>query len=215
MLQAFSPIVFVVDADASARAAVEQLIRNMGWQAETFASAHEFLARPRPCAPCCLIVDVNLPDFSGLELQRQVACERHEMPIIFLCGPCDVETTVKAMKGGALDFLTKPIKDEALLSAIRLAIKGSEAILSRESELHQLRAVYVSLTPREREVMSLLVCGLLNKQVGGELGISEITVKAHRGSVMRKMKADSFAHLIHMASKLHVARSLTPSTVSV
>jgi FixJ family two-component response regulator len=208
-----APTVFVVDRDISARESIELLIRTAGWQAETFGSANEFLAHPRTPVPCCLILDAILPDLSGLELQRQIASERKEMPIIFLSGHRDFETTVKAMKAGALDFLTKPINAESVLSATREAIKRSKSVLEREHELHQLRSGYGSLTPREREVMTLLASGLPNKQVGGELGISEITVKMHRGNVMRKMKADSFAHLVNMASRLRVARSLRLSTV--
>ena len=214
MSHAFNPIVFVVDADASTRESLERLIRNAGWQAETFASTDDFLAYPRCAVPSCLIVDAALPGLGALSLQGQIASERLPMPIIFLSGHCDVETTVKAMKGGALDFLIKPIKDESLLRAITEAIKRSEKVLGRESELHQLRSIYELLTPREREVMKLVASGLPNKQVGGELGISEITVKMHRGNVMRKKKADSFAHLVNMASRLRAARSLRPIAIS-
>jgi FixJ family two-component response regulator len=209
-----APTVFVVDDDMSVRESLELLIRTAGWQAETFGSANEFLARPRTAVCCCLILDVNLPDISGLELQRQIASERKEMPIIFLSNHRDFETTIKAMKAGALDFLIKPIKDESLLSAITEAVKRSETVLGRESELHQLRSGYGSLTPREREVMALVASGLPNKLVGGELGISEITVKMHRGNIMRKMNAGSFAQLVNMASRLRVARSLRPIAVS-
>jgi FixJ family two-component response regulator len=214
MSHAFTPIVFVVDADASTRESLELLIRTVGWQAVTFASTQDFLAYPRSAVPSCLIVDAALPDLGALALQRQIASERLPMPVIFLSGYCDIETTVKAMKGGALDFLIKPINRESLLSAITEAIKRSEAVLGRESELHQLRSGYGSLTPREREVMALVVSGLPNKLVGGELGISEITVKMHRGNVMRKMNAGSFAHLVNMASRLRVVRSLRPITAS-
>src|SRR6202041_1890041 len=160
--------------------------------------------RPRSVVPSCLILDVTLPDLNGLELQERVASERPDMPIIFLTGIADVAMTVRAMKRGALEFLTKPFDAEALLIGIQQAIKRSEAALGRENQLHALRTDYGSLTQREREVMTLVVSGLLNKQVGGELGISEITVKAHRGNVMRKMKADSFVHLVNMASRLRV-----------
>ena len=214
MLPTFAPIVFVVDADPSIRKSMEPLIRNSGWQVETFASQQDFLAYPRSALPSCLIVDAALPSCGGLALQRQIASDRFPMPIIFLSGSCDIEMTVMAMKGGALDFLIKPVNDESLLSAIRAAIKRSEAILGRENELHQLRAGYGSLTPREREVLTLVASGLPNKRVGGELGISEVTVKFHRGNLMRKMRADSFAHLVNMASRLRVARPVLTSAVS-
>jgi FixJ family two-component response regulator len=206
-----TPIVFVVDSDPSVRETLEMLVRAAGWQAESFGSAQEFLARPRPGVPSCLILDVTLPDLNGLELQERVASERTEMPIIFLTGVADVAMTVKAMKRGALEFLTKPFDAEALLIGIKQAIKRSEAALAREHHLNALRSGYGSLTQREREVMTLVVSGLLNKEVGGELGISEITVKAHRGNVMRKMKANSFANLVNMASRLRVTRSMTTS----
>ena len=203
-----TPIVFVVDPDISVRESLEALIRATGWQAETFATAREFLSRSRKWVPSCLILDAFLPDMSGLELQERIAMERSGVPTIFLSGRCDIQTTVKAMKAGAMEFLTKPFDREMLLNAIRQAIKRSEAVISRESELQALRSYYGSLTSREREVMTLVVSGLLNKQVGGELGISEITVKAHRGNVMRKMKAESFADLVTMALRLRVVRSL-------
>jgi FixJ family two-component response regulator len=207
MSLASTPIVFVVDSDPSVRESLELLVRAAGWQAETFASAQEFLARPRSVVPSCLILDVTLPDLNGLELQERIASERSDMPIIFLTGNGDIAMTVRAMKRGALEFLTKPFDAEALLIAIQYAIKRSEAALGRENQLHALRTFYGSLTQREREVMTLVVSGLPNKQVGGELGISEITVKAHRGNVMRKMKANSFANLINMAARLRVTRS--------
>jgi len=194
-------IVFVVDDDVSVRESLELLIRTAGWQPETFASAQEFLSRPRPPVPCCLVLDVTLPGLSGLELQERLA-ERTDMPIIFITGHGDVPMTVQAMKAGAVEFLTKPFNDAVLLDAIRGAIERSRAALREESEIQRLRSCYASLTPREREVMALVVAGLLNKQVGGELGISEITVKAHRGQMMRKMKADSLAALVTMASRL-------------
>lgn len=211
MLHCPTPIVFVVDNDNSIRESLVLLIQGTGWQSETFASASEFLAHPRSAAPCCLILDLTLPDLNGLELQERVATERCGMPIIFLTSHVDIPMTVKAIKRGALEFLIKPFDSDVLLNTIRHAIKRSEATLSREIELHTLRAGYGSLTRREREVMTRVVSGLLNKQVGTELGISEITVKAHRGNVMRKMKADSFAHLVNMASRLHVVRYLTTS----
>lgn len=194
-------IVFVVDDDVSVRESLELLIRTAGWQPETFASAQEFLARRRPMLPCCLVLDVTLPGLSGLDLQPQLA-DRTEMPIIFITGHGDVPMSVKAMKAGAVEFLTKPFKDDVLLDAIRGAIERSRAALRQESEMQVLRSSYASLTPREREVMALVVSGLLNKQVGGDLGISEITVKAHRGQVMRKMKADSLPDLVTMAASL-------------
>jgi FixJ family two-component response regulator len=201
------PIVFVVDDDVSVRESLELLIGTAGWQPETFASAQEFLSRPRPTVPSCLVLDVTLPGLSGLQLQEQLA-ERTDMPIIFITGYGDVPMSVQAMKAGAIEFLTKPFEDDVLLDAIRAAIERSRAALREESEMQRLRSYYASLTPREREVMSLVTAGLLNKQVGGELGISEITVKAHRGQMMRKMKADSLPDLVAMAARLGV-RSLT------
>jgi FixJ family two-component response regulator len=198
-------IVFVVDDDVSVRESLELLIRTAGWQPETFASAKEFLARPRVPTPSCLVLDVSLPDLNGLDLQKRIAADRGDMPIIFITGYGDVPMTVQAMKAGAVEFLTKPFGDDVLLSAIRTAIDRSRAVLGREAEMQELRDCFVSLTRREREVMALVVSGLLNKQVGGELGISEITVKAHRGQVMRKMKADSLAALVTMAARLRLA----------
>jgi FixJ family two-component response regulator len=196
-------IVFVVDDDVSVRESLELLIRTAGWRPETFASAQEFLSHSRPTVPCCLVLDVTLPGLSGLELQKQLA-ERTDMPIVFITGHGDVPMTVQAMKGGAVEFLTKPFRDDVLLDAIRGAIERSRAALRQEAEMRALRRCYASLTPREREVMKLVVSGLLNKQVGGELGISEITVKAHRGQLMRKMKADSLPELVTMAAGLGV-----------
>ena len=194
-------LVFVVDDDVSVRESLELLLRTAGWRPELFASAQEFLSRSRPTVPCCLVLDVTLPGLSGLELQRQLA-ERTDMPIIFITGHGDVPMTVQAMKAGAVEFLTKPFNDEVLLDAIGHAIERSRAALHQESEMRVLRSCYASLTPREREVMTLVVSGLLNKQIGGELGISEITVKAHRGQMMRKMKADSLPELVTMAARL-------------
>jgi len=196
------PTVFVVDDDVSVRESLELLIGCAGWQPETFASANAFLAHPRVLAPSCLILDVSLPDLNGLDLQKRIAGDRVDMPIIFITGHGDIPMTVQAMKAGAVEFLTKPFSDEALLSAVQHAIERSQAELVHEAEIRELRDCYASLSPREREVMALVVSGLLNKQVGGELGISEITVKAHRGKIMQKMKADSLADLVKMAGKL-------------
>jgi FixJ family two-component response regulator len=197
--------VFVVDDDVSVRESLELLIGCAGWQAQTFASAQEFLSRPRVPAPSCLVLDVTLPDLNGLELQKRIAADRMDMPIIFITGHGDVPMTVQAMKAGAIEFLTKPFGDDVLLDAIRNAIERSRAALGHEAELRALRDGYASLSRREREVMGLVVSGRLNKQVGGELGISEITVKAHRGRVMRKMAANSLADLVNMAARLRLA----------
>jgi FixJ family two-component response regulator len=194
-------IVFVVDDDVSVRESLEPLITSAGWQAEAFASGQDFLSRPRVNVPCCLLLDVTLPGLNGLELQQQLA-ERTNMPIIFITGHGDIPMTVRAMKAGAVEFLTKPLQHEVLVSAIHGALERSRAALRHESEMRALRGCYASLTPRERDVMVLVVAGLLNKQVGGQLGISEITVKAHRGQVMRKMKADSLPDLVTMAARL-------------
>jgi FixJ family two-component response regulator len=211
MLQV-TPIVFVVDDDVSVRESLELLIRCEGWQPETFASAQEFLTRPRTLVPSCLVLDFSLPGLNGLELQKRVAVERTDMPIIFITGYGNVPMTVQAMKAGAVEFLTKPFSDDALLSAIRAALERSRVALSLAAEMRVLRDRYASLSQRERQVMALVVSGLLNKQVGGELGISEITVKAHRGKVMQKMKADSLADLVKMAARLRpVPAAMTPA----
>jgi FixJ family two-component response regulator len=204
------PVVFVVDDDVSVRESVELLIKFAGWQPETFASAKDFLARPRTTTPCCLVLDVSLPDLNGLELQKLIASERTDMPIIFITGHGDVPMTVQAMKAGAVEFLTKPFDDEVLLSAIRHAIKRSAAVLDDQAEITALRSSYESLTPREQDVLRLVVAGLLNKQIGLQLGISEITVKAHRGKMMQKMKADSVADLVKTAVKLGLTPAKNP-----
>ena len=196
------PIVFVVDDDVSVRESLELLIDFAGWKPETFASAAEFLARPRSLTPSCLVLDVSLPDLTGLELQKLIASDRIDMPIIFITGHGDVPMTVQAMKAGAVEFLTKPFDDEVLLTAIRQAITHSAATLNDQAELQSLRECYASLTPREQEVMQLVVSGMLNKQIGLQLGISEITVKAHRGKMMLKMKVDSVADLVKVAMRL-------------
>jgi FixJ family two-component response regulator len=199
-----APIVFVVDDDVSVRESLESLIRCEGWQPETFSSAQTFLSCPRALVPSCLVLDVSLPGLNGLELQKRVAVERTDMPIIFITGYGDVPMTVQAMKAGAVEFLTKPFNDDVLLSAIRAALERSRVALILETEMRALRDRYASLSQRERQVMVLVVSGLLNKQVARELGISEVTVKAHRGKVMQKMKADSLADLVKMAARLRL-----------
>jgi len=201
------PTVFVVDDDASVRESLKLLIESAGWQPETFGSGQEFLAHPRMLAPSCLVLDIGLPDLNGCDLQKAVA-DRADMPIIFITGYGDVPTIVRAMKAGAVDFFTKPLVGDVLLSAIRNALDRSCAALGDAEHLRALRDSYASLSRREREVMALVVAGRLNKQAGGELGISEITVKAHRGKMMRKMNAGSLPELVRMADRLGTAASL-------
>ena len=202
-----TPVVFVVDDDVSVRESLEAMIDFAGLRAETYACAQDFLRRPRARVPSCLVLDVSLPDLSGLALQNLIASERTDMPIIFISGYGDVPTTVRAMKAGAVEFLTKPFDDQVLLDAIRHAIERSCAVLSEEAGMQSIRDRYASLTSREREVMALVVTGLLNKQVGGELGICEFTVKMHRRRVMRKMDVRSLAELVNIAARLHLERA--------
>ena len=204
-----TPTVFVVDDDVSVRESLELLIRKHGWRPETFTSAQEFLSRPGLLVPSCLVLDFSLPGLNGLELQQRVAVERPYMPIIFITGHGDIPITVQAMKAGAVEFLTKPFSNDSLLRAIRSSIERSRLRLDNEAQIQTLRTRYSALTARERQVMTLVVTGLLNKEVGDELEISEITVKFHRGNLMRKMKADSFADLVNMASRLRIK---VPST---
>jgi len=203
LLSSPQSIVFVVDDDVSFGGFLKRLIEAAGWQSETFASAREFLSHPQALVPSCVVLDVGLPDINGLDVQQRLA-DRSDMPIIFITGQTDVAMTVRAMKAGAAEFLTKPFGNDVLLEAIRHAIERSTAALGQEAEMQALRGRYASLSGREREVMALVAAGRLNKLVGSELGISEITVKAHRGKMMRKMNARSLPELVHMAAKLGV-----------
>ena len=204
-------VVFVVDDDVSVRESLEPLFRRQGWLVKTFASAPEFLSQPPASVPSCLVLDVALPGLNGLDLQKRVAGERPEMPIIFITGFGDIPMSVRAMKGGAVEFLTKPFGNDVLLSAIRNALERSNVVLGQVAEIRALKARYARLTPREREVMGLVVVGLPNKAVGNQLGISVITVKAHRGALMRKMKAKSLPELVNMAARLQVSRIGSPA----
>lgn len=197
-----APTVFVVDDDVSVRESLDLLIRTAGWRPEIYESAHAFLAGSRAAGPSCLVLDVSLPDLSGLDLQQRIGADRGDLPIIFITGHGDVPMTVRAMKAGAVEFLTKPFGDDVLLDAIAGALDRSRAVLDRQAELRGVQDRYATLSQREREVMALVVAGLLNKQIAGRLGISEITVKAHRGKVMRKMRAGSVADLVRMAARL-------------
>jgi FixJ family two-component response regulator len=197
-----TPVVFVVDDDISVRESLELLIAEAGWRPEMCSSAQEFLALPRPPCPSCLILDMNLPDLNGLELQKRIGGDRTDMPIIFITGRGDIPMTVQAMKAGAAEFLTKPFSVEVLVDAVRSALERSRASLDEKVSLQALRDRHASLSPREQEVMALVVRGQLNKQVGGTLGISEITVKAHRGRVMQKMRAKSLPELVTIAARL-------------
>jgi FixJ family two-component response regulator len=197
-----TPIVFVVDDDDSVRESIEALVRYIGWRVETFALAHDFLARPPADAPSCLLLDVNLPDLNGLELQERIAIDRINMPIIFMTGYGDIPMTVRAMKAGAVEFLSKPLSHDTVLSAIRDALARSEALHGHHASEAALQDRYAALSRREQEVMTLVASGQMNKQVGGKLGISVITVKSHRGRVMRKMGARTLSDLVQMAASL-------------
>jgi FixJ family two-component response regulator len=208
--QLYTPTVVVVDNDLPVRKDLELLICAHGWRAQTFASAEQFLAAPRAASPCCLVLDVTLPDLDGLDLQQRVS-DRTDMPVIFITAQTDVQTTVRAMKAGALEYLTKPLRDEVLLSAIRMGIQRSHALLSTATATRKVRQRYATLSRREREIMQLVASGWLNKQIGAALSLCEITVKAHRGRMKRKMKAKSLPELVMMSATLGLATLPRPN----
>jgi FixJ family two-component response regulator len=199
------PTVFIIDDDRSVRQAIQDLVESVGLRCESFAAAQEFLSRKPTDGPCCLVLDVRLPHISGLDFQRQLAHAGVQIPIVFITGHGDIPMTVKAMKSGAVEFLTKPLRDQELLDAIQQALERDRVTREQQNEIDNLRERYTTLTAREREVMSLVASGMLNKQIGSQLGASETTIKIHRGRVMEKMQAGSFAELVRMADKLKLA----------
>jgi len=199
------PTVFIIDDDRSVRRAIQDLVESVGLRCESFAAGQEFLSRKPTDGPCCLVLDVRLPHISGLDFQRQLADAGVQIPIVFITGHGDIPMTVKAMKSGAVEFLTKPLRDQELLDAIQQALERDRVTREQQNEIDNLRERYATLTAREREVMSLVASGMLNKQIGSELGASETTIKIHRGRVMEKMQAGSFAELVRMADKLKLA----------